>query len=385
MRLTELTRRKLLLLTATAVGALGWRYRFPQVSAFLLAAGLRRLLRRKPQPNFSDLAREWTRLGPLHANTPAPSRWMITYHPWYHDFQPTAANQCLAEAAALGVGHLRADIRWKDLMPDGHTVNEDAWAWYQAYLNAANGWYGLKILLVLSNAPKEVIHCNRAARLAAWKKYVVEVTRRVGSLCGAYQILNEPNNPVFRIFPREEIPMAVLSASELIRSHNETALTTINILVGLWGWRSELEQILKTAGSSIDVVSLDYYPETWTLSPSVDWELVSDLLAEARRNRNSILHGRKFAILETGYSTNFPIGRTANNQVRYFQRFDRAVTQLDAETEPNRLVWLGVHELCDEETQAFLDPEAHFGLLTSKSLERKAGYAELRRIIRLHP
>ena len=46
---------------------------------------------------------------------------------------------------------------------------------------------------------------------------------------------------------------------------------------------------------------------------------------------------------------------------------------------------LDVHELSDEESRAFLDPEAHFGLLTSKSLDRKAGYTRLQRIIALHP
>ncbi len=92
-----------------------------------------------------------------------------------------------------------------------------------------------------------------------------------------------------------------------------------------------------------------------------------------------------FAVLETGYSTNFPIGRTTKAQAGYFQGSEKVLTRLDAETAPNGLVWLGVHELCDEDTKALLDPEAHFGLLTSDSLKPKVGYSELQRIIRLHP
>ena len=380
-----LTWRKLLLLLVAGAGLLGWCYRIPQVSTFLLAAGFRRVFVQKSQPNFAELAPEWSRLGPLHANRASPSRWMITYHPWYHGFEPAAANRCLASGVSLGVGYLRADIRWRDLMPNGYTVDENAWAWYQAYLSAAHDWYGLKILIVLSNAPREVIRWDQATRLAAWKHYVEEVTRRVGSLCQAYQILNEPNNPVFRIFPVEEVPTAVVSASELIHRQDRRALTTINILVGLWGWRGVLENILRCAGSSVDVTSFDYYPGTWTLSPNADWKVLIDLLTDARSNGKSLLHGRRFAILETGYSTNFPIGRTEDAQVRYFLDFGRALNRLDAEAQPNGLLWLGIHELSDEESRAFLDPEAHFGLLTSKSLDRKAGYTRLQRIIALHP
>jgi hypothetical protein len=143
-----------------------------------------------------------------------------------------------------------------------------------------------------------------------------------------------------------------------------------------------LQEIMGATRSSVDVVGLDYYPGTWTLSPSSDWNPVTQLLAEARRSRLSVLHGRKFAVVETGYSTNFPVWRGESEQVRYFQRLERAVARLDAETEPGALVWLGIHELCDEDSQAFVDPEAHFGLLTSQTLQRKAGFAELQRIIR---
>jgi hypothetical protein len=223
-----------------------------------------------------------------------------------------------------------------------------------------------------------------ATRLNAWSRYVAEVAGRVGSLCNAYQILNEPNSPVFRIFPPKETPTAIRSASEVIRSYNENAQTTINILAGLWGWQADLEEIIRATGSSVDVIGLDYYPGTWTLSPDSDWNPVIQLLGGARRSTSSPLHGRRFAVLETGYSTNFPVWRGESEQVRYLQRLERAVTRLDGEAGPERLVWLGVHELCDEDSQAFVDPEAHFGLLTSQALQRKAGFAELQRIIRSH-
>jgi hypothetical protein len=45
-------------------------------------------------------------------------------------------------------------------------------------------------------------------------------------------------------------------------------------------------------------------------------------------------------------------------------------------------VLVGIHELTDSDTHAFLDPEAHFGLLTSETLNRKLGFEIVQQIFR---
>lgn len=363
-------------------GIAAWRYRALQVTGFLVAAGIRRLLSSKKPPDFGVLARQWSGVVPVRSNPPLLSRWAITYHPWYHNFEPALVNKCLAEAAALGAGYLRLDIRWKDLMPDGHVVDEGAWAWYDAYLNAALEWYGLRLLIVLSNPPDAVLHSDAALRHAAWKRYVDEVARRVRTRCDVYQLLNEPNNPVFRLFSLKEAAAAVVSGANILRGHNPAAQVAINILVGLWGWKSALKTILAHSGSAVDILGLDYYPGTWTASPRSDWSEIGKLLMEAKGNSTSLMHGRRFAILETGYSTNLPPWRNERQQTAYFQRLEESVKWLDEQTEQGGLALVSVHELCDADSRAFLDPEAHFGVLISNGLVRKPGFAELQRIFR---
>ena len=302
---------------------------------------------------------------------------MITYHPWYHNFQPQKACQCLAEAAELGARYIRIDVRWKDLLPDGHTVDEAAWVWYQNYLLTARNWYGLEPLIVLSNPPANVLQAPIELRITAWKRYVNEVALRAGTLCGLYQPLNEPNNPLYRIFPKNRTCEAITSAAIAIRESNPGAQVIINVLADLVGWQSDLEEILEECGTAINIVGLDYYPGTWGISSqsaSSNWDRIVDIISTRRQNFKSILGGRTFAIVETGYSTNVRPWRGEQQQVNYFRSMEGALIRLDKSIGRAGLFLVGVHELADDDSNSFLDPEAHFGLLTSGNLKRKAGF-----------
>jgi hypothetical protein len=295
------------------------------------------------------------------------------------------ANRCLAEAAELGAGYIRIDIRWKDLFPDGQILNEAAWAWYDSYLTAATEWYGLKALIVLFNAPRAALRFPVDQRLNAWAKYVQVVAERVGRRCAYYQILNEPNNPVFKVFPDNYIPSALLTAASIIRRFNPEAKTTINILADLPGWLPELENILEKANGAIDIAGLDFYPGTWTVSSepvSSNWNQLTDRIIAIRESEGSPLHGLPLAILETGYSTNVPWFRSEKSQLIYFESLDRAAKNLDARIGRDDVLFLGIHELTDSDSSGGIDPEAHFGLLRSASLERKAAYSVVQRLFR---
>jgi hypothetical protein len=258
---------------------------------------------------------------------------MVTYHPWYHSFRPEIASSCLAETAELGAGYIRIDIRWKDLIPDGRNVDE--------------------------------------------------VAHRAGSLCSVYQVLNEPTNFVYNFFPAKMTAAAILLTSKVIRQHNSSAQITINVLAGLWRWQSDLEGILRECGSAVDIVGLDYYPGTWTVSHRTDsfnWNQFIEFIAQTKETSASPLSGRPMAIIETGYATNLQPWRSEKQQANYFRTLENAVMHLDARIGRDGLAMVGIHELSDSDTHAFLDPEAHFGLLTSDTLRRKAAFDVVGRI-----
>src|SRR5258708_13679300 len=127
-------RRAFILGVLGFAGLAAWRYRVLQVGSFMAAAGLHRLLVPDEVPDFSSLASRWRPLRPTRSYSPSQSRGMVTYHPWNHNFRPEFANNCLAEAAELGAGYIRIDIRWKDLIPNGRHSHEVAWPWYHSYL-----------------------------------------------------------------------------------------------------------------------------------------------------------------------------------------------------------------------------------------------------------
>jgi hypothetical protein len=190
---------------------------------------------------------------------------------------------------------------------------------------------------------------------------------------------------VFRIFPVNSTPTAIVSAARVIRQYNPEAKIAINMLVDLPGWKSDLEKLIKDCGNAIDIVGLDYYPGTWAVScDSVlsSWSHLAEELSAATRSETSPLHNRPLAILETGYSTNIRHWRDQEQQQRYFQDLKSALVRWDEKAGKKGLLFFGVHELTDSDTSAGLDPEAHFGLLTSESLERKAAFGTVQQLFK---
>ena len=368
------------------LGGTACRLNIPQVIIFLIAAGVSRLFSSSKNASPAAAAREWSQLQPLQAPISlTTSRAVVTYHPWYQNFHAGSANRCLSEIASLGATYVRSDVRWSDVIPDGITPDKSAFAWYQAYFQAARKWYGLRPLIVLSQPP--AIVKNRYGNdpqmlLKSWNYYIEQVVIYLGDLCEHYQVLNEPNNPVYSIFSQQQNGAAISSAATIIRKQVPQAQIIVNFLMELWDWKSFIEDLLRTAGDSIDIIGLDHYPDTWTFSWQSNWDAVTDLLTEIKSSGpQSIWHDRTLAILETGYATNVAWLRDDKEQVKYFQRFGQALRTFDASPSPS-LTLVGFYELCDADSSAFLDPEAHFGLLRSDSLERKPAFGEVRQLCR---
>jgi hypothetical protein len=326
---------------------------------------------------------EWLQLDrPQKTERRRLSRVAITYHPWYQGFRVREVVNCLEEIAALGAGYLRSDVRWCDVVPNKDTPDEAAIEWYRNYFIVARDVYQLRPIIVLSEPPKWFRQLERSDALASWRSYVEYVMHRLGDLCDVYQVFNEPNNRIYRIFPDEQTGVALSAAAQIIRGFKAQAAVVINLSLDLPNWQSELIKFANHR-SSIDLVTFDLYPGTWSLNR---WAKLSqlrrvisvakDLGLEASLKRQSI------GIMETGYATNVPLFRTELHQKAYFEKLGQICRELDHALGPTGLAILGIYELCDAESKALLDPEAHFGLLTS-SLSRKNSFYLVRELCSL--
>src|SRR5664280_231253 len=120
------------------IGAFLWQLRVLQVGMFLSVAGMRRWLASR-DGGPAGRANDW----PAAANPKVPANplnsiAMISYHPEYHRFDPALAVASLLACIDLGVGWLRTDIRWNELVPDGINYDSQALAWYRSFLSAAS-------------------------------------------------------------------------------------------------------------------------------------------------------------------------------------------------------------------------------------------------------
>jgi hypothetical protein len=77
--------------------------------------------------------------------------------------------------------------------------------------------------------------------------------------------------------------------------------------------------------------------------------------------------------VETGFSTNLS-GLRGPDQQKYFF-LDLKQTLRNHSPFRNRLLFVGFYELCDSDSHAFLNPEAHFGLLNDDCTTRKPAFA----------
>lgn len=281
----------------------------------------------------------------------------------------------------MGAGYVRSDVRWSDVMPDVRTPDERAFDWYRGYFKAARDWYGLRPLMVLSNAPEAFKHLSGTMRMSSWKSYIEAVMSRLGDLCTVYQVFNEPNNPVYRIFPEAEAEAALGIAAETIRKHNPSSTVIVNLAIDFPKWKEVLTKLLVQAKSAVNVIAIDYYPGTWSLQVGANWSSVMNLMAQAK-HPESLWSGHPIAIMETGYATNVPTFRNEVQQRVYFENLERIGRDLDAILGPALLPIVGIYELCDSDSSAFLDPEAHFGLLKS-NLTHKPAFVAAKRLCSL--
>jgi hypothetical protein len=354
---------------AIAIAALT---RLLQVAVFAIAAGLRGLFVKDSIP-----------AGPFVASLSPPSsvarstafqngKGLVTYHPAYDHYDNSRVLHALEEAAALDATYLRSDIHWRDVMPRPGEVNAAALEWYATFFRGMRETFGFTPVVVLSNPAPEVLSLSLERRLEEWEQYVLSVVRSLRGSCRHFQVLNEPNNPVFRFFPVNATAAAFGKAATVIRADVADARLSVNFLVDIWPWRRQLTELLQAAPEAIDTVAIDAYPGTWAIGASTGFESLSSLPLTLRQEFKSSRNQHSVAVMETGYSTNVPFIRGQASQVAYLMRLRQVTSALKG------LEFVGLYELTDANSDAKLDPEANFGLLDSRQ-RRKRAFAEAQR------
>jgi len=368
----------LILVILVPVLAIGVYYRVPQVAIFAAAAAFHSI----GQNDYKiphEAADGWANVAPLTImRAKRLSGTAVTYHPEYQNYQASLASRGLKEAADLGVEYVRADVRWSAVLPDGKTPDKPAFAWYRSFFEAARA-YGLNPMIVLSSPPELVRHLPKREILDRWELFVEQVVSHYGDLCVTFQVLNEPNNPIYSIFDSETLPKAVITASQIIKKRVPDAKILVNFLVDIPRWQQDAELLLSQTGSFIDVVGIDHYPGTWAFGPSAGWLSGTRMLSGIDTTvPGTPWYGRRLAIMETGFSTNVPSLRGPDQQKDFFLDLEKSLRNLGPLR--NRIFFVGFYELCDSNSQAFLNPEAHFGLLKDDCATRKPAFAVAQQI-----
>ena len=362
---------------ATAVFVL-WRLRVIQVAAFLTAAGIGGSRRARKVSKPGNRATDWCTYSFPSTTTPPRNRLaLVSYHAEYHGFDPRRASESLMAATRLGVGWIRTDLRWREILPDGKYADPKALAWYRSFLSAASD-YGLRNMVVLSTPPDPVLKQRSSQRLDPWRRFIEIVVKECGRWCDSYQMMNEPNNPIYRFFSTRDAADAVICGASIIHASAPLADVAINVSIDIWGWRKYLETILKQSKSSVNTVGIDHYPGTWTVGFHERWAEVmalADAISSAKPG--SPWFKRRLAIMETGFSTNSWL-RDEPQQTAYFESIAKVTAHLKHRL--GEAAILGIYELCDADSSGGLDPEAHFGLLTT-DLKPKRAFEIVRRIV----
>ena len=348
--------------------------RVVQVITFVAASGVRRVFARAtPAPVGTFIVS-----GPT-ANEARPHRrkhgnGLLTYHPSYHRFDTTKVRCALEAAAETGTTFLRSDINWCDIMPSSGVIQRASMEWYASFFAEVSNIFDMVPLVVLSNPSGDVLKAPSDERLDLWKQYISIVVEAVGLNCKHYQLLNEPNNPVYRIFSRRDTAIAIEGAASIIRERVAGARLSINVIVELVGWRKAVTDLLLAAPRCIDIVGLDLYPDTWRIGMNGGFDDLWDLQQSINfLPYTSPFRSVQLAIMETGYSTNIPWVRSGAAQASFFSNVQSHAEKL------RTLEYVGVYELADQDSRVVLDPEAHFGLINS-GFRRKPAFDQVRRL-----
>ncbi len=270
-------------------------------------------------------------------------QWSVNLNPVRLSPEPEVARlaagvQPVLEALEnLGVEYVRVDIHWSWWMPGRDRIDEAIADWYVTFVKALER-RSIRVYGILYNPPgwaSALAQEDLEAFLDAWRLFVRDVHGRLGDRVELWQVWNEPNNwmshikgdlNLFVLRPftlgswqmdlpvgvnwkalvglyrvaREELPPEALVVYNCIPSVSDV------VPGGLPRWMDWLaftDELMQRAGSWIDAIALDHYPDTWVPGVgSQDWHPL-EAIHERVHDPASTWYGKTVLIGEFGYSS----------------------------------------------------------------------------------
>lgn len=285
---------------------------------------------------------------------------------------------------------VRTDIRWYDIEPTNNSWNQDKITWYNNYINAANN-KGLSVIIVLGGGggmpqwAKDLYNSNPEAFWQDWKEFCAKIAELYGDRLYNYQIWNEANHGLDPINASDDYKLFIYGGQG-IASQDTSYRRIINVMCNVLNWEPALEGWLRDAGGYIEMIGIDHYPGTWTISGADDWYPL-DVLSQKITNPSSYCYGKEGAIMETGFSSYMWPWHTQDDQKNWIKTalpIIRNKVTGHNNTYTNKILFSNWYELMDANTYGGGNIENHFGIVESDTNAKKAGYSDLKYQISLY-
>jgi hypothetical protein len=275
-------------------------------------------------------------------------------------FEPSNLQVAFSEVLSLNGNGIRTDISWSDIEPEKGKLDSEKVEWYQHYLEEADK-HGLATICNLYGMPgwaKALYRKNTDEFFERWSIYCQKVDTILGDSIEVVQVWNEHNNPLYSLVSYATIPTLINLARDRLNRKRKIA---VNVLVEMPLWETYTNYLLKKAQASIDIIGIDHYPGTYSLSRAKSWKPLKTLLNRVN-DPGDLWYGKVPAILETGFSTYIPAIKNFSRLQKWIQDSFSAIGRIN-ERYQNSLYILNWYKLFNDRDEGFLNVLGHFGIL----------------------
>ncbi len=279
-----------------------------------------------------------------------------------------AVETAFSEVRSLNANGVRTDLCWSDIEPRMGRWDEDKVRWYRAYFERARqlGLGTICVMYSLPNWAKALSLIKPDEFLKRWEAYCLRVETILGDAGQVVQVWNEVNHPYYQWVPSSLVPRLLEIARGALDPKRELA---VNVYDGL-PWQNYMTRLLAEAGSFIDIIGIDSFPETYKLGNARSWEPLHTLLRRVNDPKDT-WYGKKAALLETGFSTYIPLLKSYARQAAWIRYNFEAVSRLNDDF-PSSLCILNWYKLFNDYGEGFLNIIGHFGIVSMPRKDRRA-------------
>ncbi len=303
--------------------------------------------------------------------------WCVNLHPEAPDasYNLSLADDALSYIVDLGAKMVRTDIPWDVVEPQNDSWNQTAINFFNEYINLTVQ-KGLDIIAILYRPPSwaiDLYNSNKTAFFQEYYEYCKKISHLYGDRIHYYQAWNEANHMNDPIAAEDDY-LLYKYAHSAISSEDDDFEVIVNVFCDLSGWEDALTDWLSKANESIDIIGIDHYPGTWTLSGYDDWYPL-DALINHISTPGDPCYGKKGAVLETGFSTYSSPFHDEDDQREFINTalpiIREKVTSYN-QNHTNKIIIGNWYELIDYNSGGGINPEDHFGILYTNRTKKPA-------------